>query len=92
MRAEQSTTAKAIESLTRVSQGTHDTLMGHVEHSRIREEEASAARVKDHEGSTMRSVRIIGIGSGIFIVLIALHAFATGQPVWVALLGMLRGG
>jgi hypothetical protein len=92
VRTEQSMTARAIESLTRVSQSTHETLMEHVEHSRIRDEELSAMRVKNHESATMRAVKIIGILSGSFLILAAMHGVMTGAPLWPVLLGILKGG
>ncbi len=92
VRAEQSSTARAIDSISRISQGTHDALMSHVEHSRIRDEEASAARIKDHEGATFRGVRFLGVASGIFLLLAAFHGLVTGTPLWAVLMGMLKGG
>jgi hypothetical protein len=92
VRAEQNSTARAIDSISRISQGTHDALISHVEHSRVRDEEASAARIKDHEGATFRGVRFLGVASGIFLLLAAFHGLVTGTPLWTVLMGMLKGG
>ena len=90
IRTEQGISARTIESMSRVSQGTHDMLMKHVENSRIRDEELSADRVRKHETATTRTVKLAGIASGIFLLLAMLHGVATGQPLWAALMGMIR--
>jgi hypothetical protein len=51
----------------------------------------SAARIKDHEGATMRAVRFLGIASGIFLLLAAFHGLVTGTPLWAVLMGILKG-
>ncbi len=89
IRTEQTGILRAIQSLADVSVSTHDTLIQHIDNTKLREAADHSDRLQSTEKHTSYLIKIAGMMTVITLTLVLIHGAVTGQPLTETLFGWI---